>query len=313
MNPNRTFYYFISKGEHVFHDTELPNLHNFATLILNNNKDYFQKAFATVQTLQHHRYYNYTVNRKTFIFFNMWCHAMMCQDLLINGIVNGFTTSLRMINRDYSESYNDTITPDDKIMPIVSVQDPAVYADNGFAKWLSEWREKTQGDSRHKLVFMFNYVLITAKQPPYNIDDYVISNAKQFEQTHTFIVPTYRPQFENIPNIICCDKMFQYSETEKSYKNVFILDGIIRECHIIISQYCGGSWIWFNEHIIHHYNKHNKPFYLTHPERANDYTDKMNRWIKRYYQATYKDSPEKLNEYKNFVEFVEVHNIPAIL
>lgn len=318
INPTRTFYYFIIKGEYVFTDKPSPNLHNFTQRVLRNDIKELQRTFSTVRAFQHQRYYNYTVGDTTFIFFNMWCEAMMCQDLIIDGLVNGFARSLQMINRDYSETYNDSMTPDDKIMPIVSIQDSRLYVENGFTKWLTEWRQQAKTGGRdgsfdRKLVFIFNYVLITVKDPPYNIDDYIISNARRFEHTHTFLVPRHRPAFENISNIVCCDKLFQYSEIEKSYKNVFILDAMIRECDIIISQYCGGSWIWFNEHILHHYKNHNKPVYLTHPQRVNDYTDKMNRWIKRYYQAIYKDSPERLNEYKNFVEFVEVDQLPAIL
>jgi hypothetical protein len=48
-----------------------------------------------------------------------------------------------------------------------------------------------------------------------------------------------------------------------------------------VSQYCGASWIWFNENLTRYYETHNKPIYLTHPVRDNDYATKMNEWIRR--------------------------------
>lgn len=322
MNPTRTFYYFISKGEHIFTENPIPNLHNFTTCILENDEEQYQHAFYMIRWRQQQRLFEYTVVDKTFIFFNMWCHALSCNDLEVDGLRNGFVTSLQIINNDYSETYNASVTPDDKIMPIVNIPDKQIYIENGFTNWLSDWRTANNSSNPpKKLVFMFNFFLITFKTPPYKIDEHIVYNANKCRNTHTFIVPSYKPEFKDIPNIVCCDRMFQYSEADKSYKNVFLLETIIRECDIIISQYSGGSWIWFNQHIIHHYasaggganSAHTIPIYLTHPKLENDYATKMNIWIKKYYQTIYKDSPERLNDYRDVVKFIEVYNIPSML
>ena len=92
----------------------------------------------------------------------------------------------------------------------------------------------------------------------------------------------------------------------KSYENLYILNSIVKECDIIVSQYCGGTWIWFNDEIIECYIQKNKPVYLIHPMCGVDYSRKMNTWIKRYYDAIYKDSP---SEYHPVISFVELSDI----
>jgi len=136
-----------------------------------------------------------------------------------------------------------------------------------------------------------------------------------FPNTHTFMVPSHAREFDAYPNIICCDRLFGYSETEKSFRSLFILETIVRACDTIISQYCGASWIWFNENLAPYFRGKggSKAIYITHPRMPpdSDYALKMNRWFRIYIDAVDANSnDEPLTEY---FKFVSLADLPSIL
>jgi hypothetical protein len=205
--------------------------------------------------------------------------ALSAEDIAFHDICSGFSTSLTMINAHYNETFVNTVIPINKRMPIVNIP-ISIYIHNGYREWIMKWR-KNEGAGGRVLVFIFNFILRSAVQHPYVMNNYILGLARMFRNTHTFMVPTHTPEFDAFPNIVCCDRRFEYSEAnELSFRNVFILETIVRGCDIIITQYCGGSWIWFNENLLRYYETHNKPIYITHPVRDNDYATKMNTWIK---------------------------------
>jgi hypothetical protein len=169
-------------------------------------------------------------------------------------------------------------------------------------------------NSAQKLVFIFNFTPRSVSIN-YNMNETIATLAKSHSTTHTFIVPNSNDLFNLIPNIICCDKMFGYSETELSFYNIFVLERIVRSCDIIITQFCGASWIWFNEHLLHYYRDHKNPIYITnHESTSNDYALKMNNWFKTYYNSVHKTDPSLENtEFKEILSFVNINDLSSIL
>lgn len=298
-NPSRTFYYFIPKGNYIFSGHPLPNLHNIFTALLNQNNECKNNIIHQLKHNLENRYTTNTINNSRYIFFNIWCQALSCSDLEVDGLRTGFNQSLNMINTHYQETFivNPEI-PYDKLMPIVNIP-KSIYIHNGYRTWLKNWR---CGESQQRvLVFIFNFVLQSAVRHPYVMNDYIVGLARMFANTHTFIVPNHSCVFDLWPNIICCDQHFQYAETEPSFRNLFILETIVRECDIIVTQYCGASWIWFNENLVRYYDTHRKPIYITHPVRDNDYATKMNTWIRGAGGGG-----------RDVVEFVELAELPRV-
>ena len=217
-----------------------------------------------------------------------------------------------MINTHYNETF--VVTPEipsDKIMPVVNIP-KSIYIHNGYRDWLMNWRWCGAGDGGNArvLVFIFNFVLQSAVTHPYVMNNYIVGLAQMFKNTHTFIVPNHAQVFDAWPNIICCDRKFEYSESEQSFRNLFILETIVHECDIIVTQYCGASWIWFNEHLLRYYDTHKKPIYITHPVRDNDYAMKMNDWI-QVYRGRGRGRGE--GECREIVEFVALADLPSVL
>ena len=311
-NPSRTFYYFIPKGDYIFTGYPLPNLHNLFTTVLNGNADSQKRVIQLIRNNIANRYVDYTLNDARYVFFNIWCHALSCFDLVFDGLKTGFTRSLDMINAQYHETFvvNPEI-PNNKILPIVNIP-KSIYIHNGYRDWLMNWRGGANGNGNGNgngnarvLVFVFNFVLQSAVTHPYVMNDYIVGLARMFPDTHTFMVPNHAPMFDMWPNIVCCDRQFEYSEAERSFRNLFILETIVRECDVIVTQYCGASWIWFNEHLVRYYDTHKKPIYITHPVRDNDYAAKMNQWIRAAGGGGGGD--------RDVVEFVALADLPSVL
>ena len=304
-NPSRTFYYFIPKGEYLFSGYPLSNLNNIFTTVLLGNNHLHKEVIQLIRHNITNRYADKTINQSRYIFFNVWCTSFSCGDLDIYGLRTGFTHTVDQINTHYNETFINTEIPNNKLMPIVNIP-KTIYSHNGYRNWLMKWRENSGiGDHKRTLVFIFNFVLQSAVTHPYVMNDYIVGLARMFQNTRTFLVPNHAPVFDAFPNIVCCDRLFGYSETEKSFQNLFILETIVRECDIIVSQYCGASWIWFNEHLTRYYDTHNKPIYLTHPVRDNDYATKMNEWIRVSFDRNI--------ENRDIVEFVALSDLPSVI
>jgi hypothetical protein len=299
-NPSRTFYYFIPKADYIFSGYPQPNLHNILTTVLIENNETKARVIRLLQHNLENRYTDDTIHDNTrYIFFNIWCHALSCGDLVFDGLKTGFIQSLDMINTHYKETFvvNPEI-PSNKIFPVVNIP-RSIYIHNGYREWLMNWRRGAGGG--RVLVFVFNFVLQSAVRHPYVMNDYIVGLARRFHDTHTFLVPNHAPVFDAWPNIICCDLQFEYSESERSFRNLFILETIVRECDIIVTQYCGASWIWFNQNLAQYYDTHKKPIYITHPVRDNDYAAKMNQWIRAGGGG------------RDIVEFVALADLPNVL
>jgi hypothetical protein len=172
------------------------------------------------------------------------------------------------------------------------------------------------GNSRQKLVFIFNFIPRSIGIVKYDINEIIANLARLHSSTHTFIVPNSNELFNSIPNIVCCDKMFGYHEKELSFYNLFVLDRIVRSCDIIITQYCGASWIWFNQNLLYYFRDHKIPIYITNKNEftSNDYAAKMNTWFKTYYNSVHKTEPSLENtEFKEILSFINIDEISNIL
>lgn len=309
-NPSRTFYYFISKGDYIFSGYPLPNLHNILTTVLVENNETKARVIRLLQHNLKNRFTDDTIHDDTrrYIFFNIWCHALSCGDLVFDGLKTGFIQSLDMINTHYHETFA-AVDPAEitgsKIFPVVNIP-RSIYIHNGYRQWLMNWRRGAGGGGGRVLVFVFNFVLQSAVTHPYVMNDYIVGLARRFKDTHTFMVPNHAPVFDTLRNIICCDRRFEYSEAERSFRNLFILETIVRECDIIVTQYCGASWIWFNENLMRYYDTHKKPIYITHPVRDNDYAVKMNQWIRA-------GGGGGGGGDRDVVEFVALADLPSVL
>ena len=314
-NPSRTFYYFIQKGDYIFSGYPEPNLHNI-TLFINNNDNNKQIQHLIHRNIEN-KYNDCIIDHTRYIFFNVWCQALSAGDLVFHDLKLGVSRSLDMINAQYNETFINTEIPNNKILPIVHIP-KSIYIHNGYRDWIMKWRAGAGAGAGNRggggggggggriLVFVFNFTLQSATQHPYIINDYIVGLARMFRNTHTFVVPNNAVAFHAFPNIVCCDKMFEYNESgERSFRNVFILETIVRDCDIIISQYCGASWIWFNQNVIRHYDTHKKPIYITHPQLYNDYATKMNTWIKLAGGGG--------DGNKNVVQFVPLEKLPSVL
>lgn len=311
-NPSRTFYYIVSKGEYIFSGHQLSNLYNIqSTTRLRGNNKLIEGVFNQIY---HHRqspYFDIQINDDRYIFMNVWCGAISSTDVNFRELKAGYTRSLDSINAHYRETFLNTEIPNNKIMPVVEMP-RSIYNENGFRAWIRKWHIDNPrgggGGGGHRLVFIFNFTPLSALNEPYNMNIYIAGLARMFPTTHTFMVPSHAREFDAYPNIICCDRLFGYSESEKSFRNLFILETIVRACDTIISQYCGASWIWFNENLAQYFrgNGERKAIYITHPKMPcdSDYAVKMGEWFRVFMGVG-----DSTTEYIKFVSLVDLPNV----
>ena len=293
-NPSRRFYYILSKGEYIFSGHQIPNLYNIqTTTALRGNNKLIDSVFNKIQhPHRQSRFFDIQLNQERYIFMNIWCAAIASTDVNFRELKAGYTSSLDSINAHYRETFVNKEIPNNKIMPIVEMP-LSIYNDNGFSAWIRKWHIANPRSGGRRLVFIFNFTPLSAINEPYHMNHYIVGLARMFPNTHTFMVPSHAREFDAYPNIICCDRLFGYSESEKSFRNLFILETIVRACDTIISQYCGASWIWFNENLAHYFRNNDcdysadggerKAIYITHPVShapVSDYALKMNRWFR---------------------------------
>lgn len=317
-NPSRKFYYILSKGEYIFSGHQLPNLYNIqTTTMLRGNKTVIDSVFNKTYQYRESPYFDIQINNERYIFMNVWCGGIASTDVNFQELKAGYTRSLDSINAHYQETYVNKEIPNNKIMPVVEMP-LSIYNDNGFRAWIRKWHidnPRSSAGGGRKLVFIFNFTPLSAVNEPYHMNIYITGLARMFPNTHTFMVPSHAREFDAYPNIICCDRLFGYSETEKSFRSLFILETIVRACDTIISQYCGASWIWFNENMAPYFRGKggSKSIYITHPRIPpdSDYALKMNRWFRIYIDAVDVNSnDEPLTEY---FKFVSLADLPSIL
>lgn len=317
-NPSRTFYYILSKGEYLFSGHPLLNLYNIQTTTsLRGNNKLIEDVFNNIR--YPHRqspYFDIRINNDLYIFMNVWCAAVSSTDVNFRELKAGYTRSLDNINLHYHETFVNTEIPNNKIMPVVEIP-VSIYNENGFRAWIRKWhidnprRSGGSGGGSRRLVFIFNFTPLSATNNPYVMNKYIADLARMFPNTHTIMVPSHTHEFDAYPNIICCDRSFGYSESENSFRNLFILETIVRACDTIISQYCGASWIWFNENLAHHFRNNDgggggrKAIYITHPIMPSDadYALKMNEWFRIFMDG------DGGTEYIKFVPLVDLPNV----
>jgi hypothetical protein len=266
--------------------------------------------------IHHHRqspYFDIQINDDRYIFMNVWCAAISSTDVNFHELKAGYSRTLDNINTYYHETFVNTEIPNNKIMPVVEMP-RSIYNENGFNAWIQKWHINNppgdvSGGSR-RLVFIFNFTPLSATNEPYVMNHYITGLARMFLTTHTFIVPSHAYEFDAYPNIICCDRLFGYSESEKSFRNLFILETIVRACDTIISQYCGASWIWFNENMAQYFRGKGvgcgKAIYITHPNMPTDanYALKMGEWFR-----VFMGGGRSATEYIKFVSLVDLPNV----
>ena len=309
-NPSRTFYYILSKGEYLFSGHPLPNLYNIQTTTsLRGNNKLIEDVFNNIR--HPHRqspYFDIRINDDLYIFMNVWGPAVSSTDVNFRELKAGYTRSLDTINLHYHETFANTEIPNNKIMPVVEMP-ISIYNDNGFTSWIRKWHiDNPHGRGSRRLVFIFNFTPLSATNDHYIMNIYIAGLARMFPNTHTFIVPSHTHEFDAYPNIICCDRLFGYSELENSFRNLFILETIVRACDTIISQYCGASWIWFNENLVQYFKNNDgggKAIYITHPVMPPDadYALKMNEWFRIFMGG------DSGTEYMKFVSLVDLPNV----
>jgi hypothetical protein len=247
---------------------------------------------------------------------NVWCAAIASTDVNFRELKVGYARSLNNINVHYRDTFVNTEIPNNKIMPVVEMP-LSIYNDNGFRAWIQKWNiaNPRGGGGGRRLVFIFNFTPLSAINDPYHMNHYIVGLARMFPTTHTFMVPSHAHEFDAYPNIICCDRLFGYSESEKSFRNLFILETVVRACDIIISQYCGASWIWFNENLAHYFRRNGgdrdggKAIYITHPKMPgdNDYALKMNRWFRVFMDGGDGDGEAE------YIKFVSLVDLPSVM
>lgn len=333
-NPDRTFYYFLHRGEYVFSGSPISNLKNILSPedgeeayyhIANNTYPKFKETLC-----------EFNFKNEKYIILNTWCLPLGCSgDLIFQELLEGFMQILETINDKYQETYNISLIEHDKIMPIVKVPDN-IYRENGFYKWITTWRAengysnperndipmdyshisrlsaKLTNEPIQKLVFIFNFVL-KSTNTEYNMNETIVSLSVLYPH-YTIIVPNHCDLFDSHTNIICCDKMFGYTEKDSSFKNVFMLDKIANSCDLLISQVCGASWIWFNQNAIQ-YIENKIPIYITHhsPNECNPFSKKMNLWFELYYREIYRNSKEpKLCDPCKLVSYICINDLSTI-
>lgn len=282
-NPSRTFYYFLHTGDYVFSGSPIPNLKNI--LSPDDDENAYHHIANTTYPKCKETLIEFTFKNEKYIILNMWCEPLGCSgDLIFQDLLEGFMQVMEAINDKYQETYNTTSFIEyDKIMPIVEVPD-SVYHDNGFYKWITAWNLAQHGKlTMSKLVFIFNFITRSTNSE-YNMNETIIKLSESYPN-YTFIVPNHFWMFDIHKNIICCDRMFGYTEKDSSFKNVFMLDKIARSCNLVIAQVCGASWIWFNQNATH-YIENKIPIYITHhtPSERNPFSKKMNIWFELYYR-----------------------------
>lgn len=309
-NPSRRFYYIVSKGEYIFSGHQLPNLYNIqTTTILRGNEKLIHDVFNHTYQHRESSYFDIQINRERCIFMNVWCAAIASTDVNFRELKAGYTRSLDTINAHYRETFVNTEIPNHKIMPVVEIP-VSIYNDNGFTAWIRKWHI-VNPRGRRKLVFIFNFTPLSALGEPYVMNHYIAGLARMFPNTHTFMVPSHAREFDAYPNIICCDRSFGYSESENSFRNLFILETIVRACDTIISQYCGASWIWFNENLAQYFRGGGcagKAIYITHPIMPcnNDYALKMCEWFRVFMCG---DGDDRGTEYIKFVSLADLQSV----
>lgn len=318
-NPSRRFYYNVSKGEYIFSGHQLANLYNIqTTTVLRGNNTLINDIYNKIQhTHRESPYFDIQLNNERYIFMNVWCGGIASTDVNFQELKAGYTRSLDSINAYYRETFVNTEIPNNKIMPVVEMP-VSIYNDNGFHAWIQKWHIDNLrgggGGGGRKLVFIFNFTPLSALNEPYRMNIYIAGLARMFPTTHTFMVPSHSREFDEYPNIICCDRLFGYSESEKSFRELFILETIVRSCDTIISQYCGASWIWFNENLAQYFRNNDrricKAIYITHPRMSSesDYALKMNRWFRVFMDGDGGDH-NTVTEYIKFVSLVDLPNV----
>ena len=327
-NPSRRFYYIVSKGEYIFSGHQLTNLYNIqTTTALRGNNTLINEIFSKIQ--HPHRespYFDIQLNNERYIFMNVWCGGIASTDVNFYELKAGYIRSLDSINAHYHETFVNTEIPNNKIMPVVEIP-VSIYNDNGFREWIRRWhidnRRGGGGGGGRKLVFIFNFTPLSALNEPYRMNVYITGLARMFPNTHTFMVPSHAREFDPYPNIICCDRLFGYSESEKSFRNLFILETIVRACDTIISQYCGASWIWFNENLAHYFRNNDhcagKAIYITHPRMPpdSDYALKMNRWFGVFIDGDGDgDGNDNVGNHgtgAEYIKFVSLRDLPSVM
>jgi len=298
----------VSKGEYIFSGHQLPNLYNIqTTTALRGNEKLIHDVFNHTYQHREHRFFDIPLNQERYIFMNVWCGGISSTDVVFHELKAGYTLSLENINAHYRETFVNNEIPNHKIMPVVEIPG-SIYIENGFNAWIRKWHIDNPRGGGCKLVFIFNFTPLSAVGERYIMNNYIAELARRFPNTHTFMVPNHSSCFDIWTNIICCDRLFGYSETDRSFQNLFILETVVRECDIIVSQYCGASWIWFNENLTRYYDTHKKPIYITHPVRDNDYAVKMNTWIRAAGGGGGGGGGDR-----DVVEFVTLANLPFVL
>ena len=318
-NPSRRFYYILSKGEYIFFGGQIPNLYNIqTTTALRGNNKLIDSVFNKIQRPHRQsRFFDIQLNQERYIFMNIWCAAIASTDVNFRELKAGYARSLYSINAHYRETFVNKEIQNNKIMPMVEMP-LSIYNDNGFRAWIRKWHIVNPRSGGRRLVFIFNFTPLSAINDPYRMNVYITGLAKMFPNTHTFMVPSHAREFDAYPNIICCDRLFGYSETEKSFRSLFILETIVRACDTIISQYCGASWIWFNENLAHYFrnNDHRagKAIYITHPilPPDSDYALKMNRWF-RVFMGDDDDGDGDGGGRVEYIKFVSLVDLPSVV
>lgn len=273
-NPNMLFKYWFFLGHFMFDNmennlTSLENIPNFSytSTLINGNPP--EDIIATDQTLKNlfinnekTPYFMFSYNGSSYIAVNIWCSSYNLLDVDFYNYSEGFYNNINNINTAFKMNitYDSAINIENNI-PKINNCDISI-----FTNFYNSNADK-------KYIFFYNFKPRSLHYP-IPLDDIICSLAMKYPHI-IFIVPIYKPEYENIVNIKCCDKDFGCF-VDISCKNLAMLSSIITFCNIVITLPSGSTWTFFNDKM------NTQTFYILEwPE----YACKINTWYKIAYNV----------------------------
>jgi len=272
-NPNVTFYYYLILGHSFFEN--IPNLVNLESEFVDkyniklesgnppedliNDKDFF---FNLIKE-ENGDLIEFEYKNKQMITFNIWCSFLNdAKDVEVISLNRGFIRKINILNNRYNLNLNYGIN-NIELLPTI-LKKPDI---NSFLEWKSTISENTP------LIFAFNYIPRCSEK--IDINSILCKLSCEYPEV-IFIVPNYYYLFDNISNIKCCDRDFNFIET-RSCINLIQIEKILSSCKIIISLISGSNWIFFNRNFVNYETRPNI-FFLHNSNNYTKYSGLMNHW-----------------------------------
>jgi hypothetical protein len=290
-NPDLSFKYWFFLGHFMFDNIEsnlssLEHVQNFnyTSTLINGNPP--EDIISTDQTLKNlfisnekTPYFVFSYNSSQYIAFNIWGSSLHSSDIDICSYSKGIKNNIDKINESFNMhiAYDSTINIENT-MPKINDCDISI-----FNKFYNENSDK-------KYVFIYNFKPRSLHYP-IQIDNIICNLATKYPHT-IFIVPIYKPEYEKIANIKCCDRDFR-CYVDISCKNLAMLSKIITQCNIVITLPSGSTWTFFNDKMS------TQTFYIL---ESPEYAYRINDWYKLAY-----------NSQTNILQNIRINDIETLI